>query len=242
MRTLAVLLLAVLLSGCRITFAQVLPAHRAIATPTPASGVSETLIKSETFEANEYDAGNTWTEAGGGTIDGNYAGAAKIDGAESLQLSATSASASSELTYTLAQADQYFFFKFTKVGGTSNPLLLAIRNNTTSLGTVTLTATDVLTVQATGGTAASTVATFSDGTVVWVWLHFTQGSGANATLRLWAATSGSKPSSPGNNYAESTDGTSTAQGNRFRLGWTSTSTAEVVADTVKIDDVALGNQ
>lgn len=223
---------------CLIAAAQMVPN----APLMPLGGGVETLIKSETFEADEYDAGNTWTESGSAPPDGNYAGVNIIDGSQSLQLNCTAQTANTELQYTLAQADQYFFVKVRKVGGTSNPLIVTLRNGTTTLATISLTSSDTVTVTSQGGSADATVDTFADGTVIFLWIHFTQGSGANATTRIWAASSGTKPADGGNGYAESTDGTSTAQGNRFRIGWTASTTAEVIFDTVKIDDVALGNQ
>lgn len=238
MKTLAALLLTV----CTLA-AQSLSDPAFVASLTvPASGTSETLIKLETFEATGYDAGNTWTEAGSATPDEDYAGASLIDGSQSLQINVTAQTSSTELTYTLAQADQYFFCKVRKVGGTSNPLIVTLRNGTTSLAIISLTSSDTVTVTASGGTADATTDTFADGTVIYLWLHFTQGSGANAAIRAWASTTGTKPADGGTGYAESLDGTTTAQGNRFRLGFTASSTCEVIFDTVKIDDVPLGNQ
>lgn len=234
-RTLIKLLALVALAGslraANVTFIQ------------PAATISETLIKLETFEATGYDAGNTWTEVGTGTCDEDYNGANVLVGSQSLNIATSGTSISSYLSYTLAQDDQYFFFRVKKNSGTSNPLIFAVLSSTgTSLGTITHSAGGVLTATATGGTGDPTVATFGAGTEIFVWVHFTTGSGANATMRVWASTNGTKPSSSGDNYAESTNGTSTAQGGRARFGYTASATADYTFDSLKIDDVALGNQ
>lgn len=234
-------LLALLLT-CAAAFGQALPAHRAIATPTPASGTSETLIVNETFEGTGYSDGS-WTEAGGTTPNEDYTGANIIDGSQSLECNTSSASSSTYRAYTLAQADQYFFFKVRYISGSGDFLIATLMDSSgNSLAVIRKKNADAYSVQATGGTEVSTVNTYTDGAVLYMWVHFTQGSGANATARIWCSASGTKPADASNDTATSSNGTTTAQGGRFRFGYTTANTCAFYFDTFKIDNVALGNQ
>lgn len=238
-------LLAFLLT-CVVALGQALPAHRAIATPTPASGESPTYLIQEGFEntgSPGYDDG-TWTEAGGSPPNENYTGANLLDGSESLNCVTTSASASTYRAYTLAQADQYFFFKVRYVSGSGEFIIAQVLDSSgNSLGFIKKENDDTYSCQANGdGTDRTTVSTFTDGTPLYVWVQFTQGSGANATLKIWCSTTGTKPADGSNGTATSSTGTTTAQGARWRFGWTAGVTADFVFDSFKMDDVPIGDQ
>jgi hypothetical protein len=199
-----------------------------------------TYLINQNFEGSSYDNGETWTEAGTGTVDEDHTGTV-IAGSQSLRVNLSAQTGSTYATFT-AQGTLYTKFQF-RVASTNsgNVTIATIRNGSTTLGTLLLVgANRTLRAVAAGGSNASASGTIATGTNIYVWLEYVKGTGANAICRAGWATTDSKPAltSTGAQTCFSSNGTSTSDANTLYLGHTVSSTYECFFDAVQVSATA----
>lgn len=178
------------------------------------AGSSPSYLVEEGFEGTGAPA--SWTSSG--TVDWDEA-TIFHDGAQALQVDSTSADSYAQTPTFTCGADCYgeFWFYPDHIPST-DAIVFRLYNNTTELGRIEQRSTGVLRVQAIGGTAVNMTLSIGEDSWVRVWFHFTQGSGANATMRAWWATTDTHPgNSNAQYYAASSNGTTTAVVDRIRL-------------------------
>lgn len=193
------------------------------------------FLLNQNFEGTGYDNGETWTEAGTGTVDEDHTGTV-IAGSQSLRINLASQNGSSYTEFT-AQSALYIKFRF-RVASTNggNQVVATIRDGATVLGTLTLAgASRVLRATAAGGSNGTSTDVLPVDTNLYVWFEYIQGTGANAICRCGWATTDSKPSlaSTGTKTGVSSNGTSTSQPNRLYFGNTGTGIVECFFDVVQ---------
>lgn len=238
-------LLTSLLLACALSVLAVTPtglglsniATVAAATP-PASGSS--FLIEQNFEGTGYDNGETWTEAGSGTIDPDESSVV-IEGSQSLQFLLSGATGSSYADFS-AQSSLFTKFRF-RVASTNggNQVIATIRDGATVLGTLTLAgASRVLRATAAGGSNGTSSDVLPLDTNIYIWFEYVAGTGSNAIARCGWATTDSKPSlaATGAKTGVSSNGTATASATRLYLGNTGSGTVECFFDVVQISDTA----
>ncbi len=203
-------------------------------TPTP------TYIVKQTFEGTGYANSEAWNLSVG-TVNSDYTGVV-LAGSQSLLANLDDAAGRIRLDFTGAD-DLWGYFLFRREGG--NPggdrLLFEITNNggTSQQFGIFVTTTGALRVF--GGTSATTVSTTSVGTTYHIWWRYTKGTGSNAVAQVAFSTDGTEPTS-GNAFASVTNGTSTTQGGRVWVGYSSTNAgADFIYDNVLIDDADISS-
>lgn len=191
------------------------------------------------FEGAGYDNSESWTEAGAGTKDEDYT-TIHLVGDQSLAMVSTdwSQTNTSYVSFT-AQDNAYSYFQFQVNSTTASQNIMMLADSSgNNLCYVALLSTDVLHVDC-GGTA-DTVGTLSINTTYHIWVEHEKGTGANGHCRVAFSTDGSKPAS-GNNFAESSECTGTAQTARLLLGgYAETPTTVMVFDKARVKSTAIG--
>jgi hypothetical protein len=198
------------------------------------------FLLNQNFEGTGYDNGETWTEAGTGTVDEDHTSTV-IAGSQSLRVNLSAQTGSTYAAFT-AINDVYCKFRF-RVASTNggNQIVATIRDGATALGTLTLAgASRVLRATAAGGSNGTSSDVLPVNTDIYVWFEYLKGTGANAICRCGWATTDSKPSlaSTGAKTGVSSNGTSTAQPSRIYLGNTGTGTVECFFDAVQVSATA----
>jgi hypothetical protein len=206
-----------------------------ILNPYRFAGAGSSFLVNQNFEGTGYDNGETWTEAGTGTVDEDHTGTV-IAGSQSLQINLAAQTGSTSVTFT-AQGTLYTKFQF-RVASTNsgNVTIATIRNGSTTLGTLLLIgANRTLRAVAAGGSNASASATIALNTNIFIWFEYVKGSGSNAICRAGWATTDSKPAltSTGAQTCLSSNGTSTSDANTLYLGHTVSGTYEAFFDVVQ---------
>lgn len=190
--------------------------------PSPGPGRAAyggpSYVLDEGFEGTGTPSG--WTTTGT-TPAPNFDDTALFhDGAQSLKLDSTTASCTAISPAFSTGADVYGrFWWYNDHIHSTDAIIFQIRNGATEIGRIEHRGSGVLRVQALPGGSTSAM-TLSTGEDSWkrIWFHYTQGSGANGTFRVWWATTDTHPGSGDAQYfAQSTNGTSTAQCDTVRL-------------------------
>ena len=203
----------------------------------PAAG-GPTLIIDEGFEGTGAPA--SWTSAG--TVDWDEA-TIFHDGAQALQVDSSAGDGYGAITFTCGATDCYAeYWYYPDHIPSTDAVVFRFYNGTTELGRIEQRSSGVLRVQALGGTAAAMTLTTGEDTWVRVWAHFSQGTGTNATMRAWWATTDTHPGNGNAQYfAESTNGTTTLAASAVRLfsDNVGTTNGSRFFDSLAVDDVPL---
>lgn len=209
--------------------------------PSPGPGRAAvggaSYLIDEGFEGTGAPSG--WSSTG--TVDWDEATIVH-DGSQSFQVDSTTIDGYGHDTFTGA-ADIYgeFWYYADHIPST-DAAIFRILNGTTEIGRIRHRAAGTLQVLATGGTNVATTLSTGEDTWVRIWFHFTQGSGTNATMRVWWATTDTHPGNGDAQYfAQSTNGTSTSQGDAIRLFSDNigTSNGSRYFDNLTVDDAIL---
>jgi hypothetical protein len=203
-------------------------------------GGGPTYLLQENFEGSGYE--NTWTEAGTGTKDEDYATSpAPLVGSQSLRLAFASQNGT---TTTALSADQgtcdvYFQVNFAAIPASGKVFLRLRDASANTLVRIEIGSSNRFTLRH-GTAAASTTDGLSTSTTYHVWISYAKGTGANGSATIAFSTTGTRPTS-GNAYAAVTTGTATADVHDIMLGTENTSTWEGVFDKVRVDDATIGD-
>lgn len=235
-----ILSLGVMLLGVLWLAAQ--PAYvREMVSPRRPVATASYLIKQD-FEGTGYDNGETWTEAGTATPDEDYTGVA-LAGSQSLRVVTTSATSRSSVSFSAAgTVEVYFLFRPVVASAEAGLTIVQLRSADDAAEAIRLRwlSSGRLDVRAGGGTVASPVTVLSVDTTYHVWVRFVVGTGANAVATVAFSTTGTRPSS-GNEFAQTSNGTATANAGILRLGTITTTTVEMIFDKVRVDDATIGD-
>ena len=178
----------------------------------------------EGFEADPgYD--NTWTESG--TPDEDYT-VSPIVGAQSLLLDPKTnlADQATMTNYSQITAGNTVNVKFRMfcpyvptTGAEVKPLLRFTSTSPSDRAVLSFKYSNgaKLNILALGGTGAAAASAISANTSYYVWVTYKKGTGSNAVATVAFNTTHTRPTS-GDNYAESTNGTTTADAQRIYLG------------------------
>lgn len=206
------------------------------------SGVAgPTYLVQQDFEGAGYDNGETWTEAGSGTADEDYATApAPLDGSQSLRISVSS---QGKNTFVALPADQGTIEVYLKAHFVSLPaagkVFCRLRNSANAtVASLEIAASSRITIR--GGTAATTTDSVTTGTTYHFWLRYVKGTGANAVVTGAFSTDGTRPLS-GNKFIQLTNGTVTTDANNLMIGPENNSTWEAIFDKIRADDDTIGD-
>lgn len=207
-------------------------------------GGSSFLIE-QNFEGTGYDNGETWTEAGSGTIDPDES-TVVLAGSQSLQFLLSGANGSSYAAFS-TQASVFCKFRF-RVASTNggNQVFATIRSGTTVLATYTMAgASRVLRATAAGGANGTSSDAVPVDTDLYVWIEYEAGPGTLSVARIgWVAVADytGKPSlaSTGakSGVSTSTSAPAGTSADRLYLGNTGTGTMECFFDAVQASDTA----
>jgi len=202
-----------------------------------------TYLINQNFEGTGYDNSETWTTSVG-TPEPDYTGVVLL-GSQSLRSTVNGEAERARADFTGADTLYgYLLFRREGINPVGDRLFfeLTINGSTTRALTLSVTSTGQLKVgDLSGSHTGTTVSTMSTGTTYHIWWSYTKGTGSNAAGTCAFSTDGTKPTS-GNNFEDFTTGTSTVQGGRVWLGYTSTnSNADFIYDKVLIDDVDIGS-
>jgi hypothetical protein len=200
------------------------------------SGGGPSYLVNQNFETptTGYDNGESWTEAGTGTVEAANT-TTVIVGTQSLQINLAAQTGSTDISFT-AQSSLFCKFRFRVASTSGNPTIATIRNGSTILGSLILVGVNrTLRTVAAGGSNASSSTTLPANTDIYIWLEFVQGTGANAICRAGWATTDIKPSltATGAQTCLSNNGTSTAQADHLYLGHSVSSTFQAFYDVVQ---------
>ncbi|MCK9361700.1 hypothetical protein M0Q28_05785 [Patescibacteria group bacterium] len=209
-----------------------------------------TYLASESFD-NSVGYDRAWTVVGG-TPDPDYTDNV-LEGTQSLEMAVKTDAETKELytafTPTDGQAQEiYFLIKYPYIGTTTTDYTVfdlkdAGGNNVSRAYVSRGGGTAKFKITSVGGTAGTTVGTITDNVVYHVWIRYLKGGGADAFSSIAFSTDGVRPAS-GNNYAESTNGTSTANATRLQLRLTygaPTSSCDAIFDKIRVDDATIGD-
>lgn len=207
MRRLTAFLLLILLSVS-------LNGDMVVVRRAPFSAAAPSYLVDEGFEGTGAPA--SWTSSG--TVDWDEATIFQ-SGAQSFQVDSSSGDGYGQTPTFTCPADCYAeFWYYPDHIPSTDAIVFRFYNGTTELGRIEQRSTGVLRAQAIGGTVANLTLTTGEDTWVRIWVHFTQGSGTNATMRVWWATTDTHPGNGNAQYfAQSTNGTTTAVVDRIRL-------------------------
>lgn len=196
----------------------------------------------ENFEATgatEYD--NTPTEAGTGTIDGNYATSpAPLQGSESLRLAMASQNGNVFWPFTgTGDVWAYFQVNFTTRSPSGKVFFSLNDSSGNNLLTLELSATNTVRIRV--GSANTTTTDAVDAATTYHFrVRYTKGTGANAYGELEFSTTGAFAGS-GNKYANRTTGSSTADAARAYFGSGGNATWEGIFDRLLVSSSVIGN-
>lgn len=201
------------------------------------SGGGPSYLVNQNFEtpSTGYDNGESWTEAGTGTIEAANT-TTVIVGSQSLQLNLVGQTGSTYVEFT-AQSSLFVKFRF-RVASTNGgaQVIATIRAGATVLGTLTLAgANRVLRATAVGGSNGTSTDVLPVDTNIYIWFEYVAGTGSNAICRCGWATTDTKPSlaATGAKTGISSNGTVTASATRLYLGNTNSGTVECFFDVVQ---------
>lgn len=201
-------------------------------------GAGASYLIDQDFEGAGYDNGETWTEAGAGTIDEDYTGTV-LDGTQSLQLAGTSAAANTSSTFgNQSEVWMYALFRLVNLPGSTENIINLRTTGGADCYIARINTSGQLTVA--NGPTATCVTTVSTGTTYHIWCYYKTGTGANAILNVAFSTTGIRPTS-GNNFAQVTTGTAATDPDRIRIGTASSITHSVIFDKIRVDNVQIGD-
>lgn len=193
-------------------------------------GGAPTYLFQESFEGTGYENGG-WTEDAG-TPNEDATNVAAY-GSQSLRIN-TSGQRTHIASAWTAASTSYVFFAIYFTSTTVGDLVIRGENGTTDVWDLERR-TDT-TLRFHHGTASATTGTFANSQWLYIWVHYTAGSGANGTLDAYVSTTTTKPGSP---TVSITTGTSTLGHN----GWLVRldETLDYNIDRILVDDVAIGS-
>ncbi len=202
----------------------------------PAGG----YLVNQNFEGTGYDNSETWTETavGGSVVNEDFTDVV-LAGSQSLRVYAAGQwDATGTKTSFAAQSEVWAFFEIQMVWESTVWVLAHLQNSDSDMAYLYRKTATVMEIVCGGATAEATFST-SSGIPYFCWLHYTKGTGANALLDVYLATTSTRPGSP---TASITTGTSTNDVNMIRFNSHSTTTGtEFLLDRVLVDDAAIGN-
>jgi hypothetical protein len=214
-----------------------------IVSPAACNGIAiaggaVTYLVQQDFEGAGYDNGETWTEAGTGTINEDYT-TSPLVGSQSLRLAYTSQSGTTTVALPADQAslDVYFRVNFAAVPASGKVFLRLRDAGGTTICRVEVATSNRITIRH-GTGAATTTNGVSSATTYSFFLTFTKGSGANGIANIGYSTDDTRPTS-GNTYVSVSNGTSTADVRDIMFGPENTSTWEAQVDKVRADNATI---
>lgn len=209
-----------------------------------AAPAGPSFLTNQNFETptTGYDNGETWVEAGGGTIEPANT-TTVIVGSQSLQILLAGQMGSTYHEFT-SHSSIFCQFRF-RVASTNsgNQVFATIRDGATVLAMFTMAgASRVLRATAAGGANGTSSDAVPLNTDLYVWIEYEAGPGTLSVARIGWATTDSKPSlaSTGAKTGVSTSTSAPAgtSANRLYLGNTGTGTMECFFDAVQVSDTA----
>lgn len=191
------------------------------------------FLACQNFEGTGYDNSESWTEScGTGATCDEDSTASPLRGTQSYQF--TTGTGDSYAYKSITASDEIYFFARIKVANDASGLLIKIQNGSTSVFTIGYNAGNNKFIY----NAATLGHECLTGTVYYVWGYYKKGTGSDEINRAWVSTTLTKPASV--DY-EITDGTSTAQADRFYIYDTAAGTGagfdQVLVKTTSIGDV-----
>jgi hypothetical protein len=201
-------------------------------------GGSPTYLVKQGFEGTGYDNSETWNTEDG-SPDPDYTGVV-LDGSQSLRVN-TSAGVGYTATTFADQDELWVYCKVRVVGslpdGTMS--LFSVMQAFSGVGGVQLLDNGKLRASH-GGPIADTIDALSVDTTYHVWFHYTKGTGADGVASVGFSTDGTRPTS-GNKFAIVSDGFSTEDAEKIRVGPQGSVTVDIVFDTFRVDDAEIGS-
>jgi hypothetical protein len=212
--------------------------------PTEAPSGPTYLVKQD-YEGTGYDNSETWTEAGTGTKDEDYATSpAPLVGSQSLRLALSSQNGTTQcnLSTSAGTCDAYFVVHFVSLPA-NGKIWFRLRNSSnTMICYVMMNTSNRITVGSGTGTAITTNS-ISAGTTYHFWVSYSKdadGGSASGTASVAFSTDGVRPLS-GNAYAATAVGSQTTDVHHVIIGPENNSTWEGIFDRVRVDDATIGD-
>ena len=207
-----------------------------ILNPYRFATAGSSYIINQNFEGTGYDNGETWTEAGTGTVDEDHTGTV-IVGSQSLRVNISAQTGSTYASFA-AQSSLFVKFRFQVASTSSNPTIVTIRNGTTILASLILVGVNRTLRVNGGGSNGSASGTINANQTKWVWFEYVKGTGSNAICRAGWKDDGdpTKPdlSTTGAQTCIATNGNGTLDADRIYLGHSVSSTYECFFDAVQV--------
>jgi len=195
-----------------------------------------TFIVDEKCEGTGTPAG--WTNASG-SPNWDYT-AVPLEAAQSLYLASNAAIVRARIDWTdLTEVWIYFLWRFTNgtVPGAGAVAFGGLSANGSAATTIPLTLSSASRL----AFSASPTATVTVDTTYHIWLHYIQGTGANATVDIGFSTTGVRPTS-GTGFAQTTIGAQTTLAGRLWLGPSGTTLlCDTIFDKIRVAATQIGD-
>ncbi len=191
-------------------------------------GGSYTYITQQDFEGTGYDNSETWVE-NGSFANEDYGTA--LEGSESLQVNPTAAQSYTQKDFTASDSVTICFMLRINSITSFTDFAQVYTGAGSSICNLRVDGGSHFRLTHSGSTNTTGASTYSTGTLYYVWYEYSKGTGADAVHRFYFSTTTTKPGSPEITVA---NGTSTAQAGRIRFGHSSSTTADIVIDHVRV--------
>lgn len=208
------------------------------------NSLGRTPVTAGTTFLIDQDCEGTGTPAGWtnstGSPNWDYS-AAPLAGAQSLYLSCAAAAVRGRIDFTnQTEAYYYFLLKLTNGSYPASELVFFVsapNGSTTFSPTLTLGTTGRL-----NWSGANPTGTLTIGTMYHIWLHYKQGTGADAVVDLGFSTTGVRPTVAGTDYQQITNSSITALAGRIGCGPTITTLGvDLIFDNIRVAATQIGN-
>ncbi len=170
----------------------------------PVTSAGPSYLVHQDFEGTGYDNGETWSEAGTGTMDEDYTGVV-LDGLQSLRLNLVNQSAI--VTNAFVASDEiWIYFLMRVVSQTANAYFFSCLGSAPSACDAYIDGAWRL--NFCGDLCAQPATAITSNVTYHVWMHYKKGAGFSSINSIGFSTDGIRPTS-GGTYAEQTSGNRT---------------------------------
>lgn len=199
---------------------------------TPAAAGGGGADASENFEPSTYQL--SWVEESGNANPDQATTGLSLEGSECLFVNAESETDETYLAFTASDTAYAYFLMRVENEWTAERRQFAFKNNTTTICEMSGPAAPMQW-RVCDDTVCDTGGFVSADTTYHVWLEYEKGTGANAQIRLYVSTDGTKP---GSADAEITNSGMTVQANRFYVGTWGTPAGDIYYDKFRLSRTA----